>query len=74
MEKYLIPLNHSKSSTLDLLEDSIEESNPCILGVLGHSSASYWNKETLLSTILTPLLEQEEITVNKRFDLILLPN
>jgi hypothetical protein len=56
MEKYLIK---KPQTTLDLLEDSLEEQKPFVLGVIGFSSSSFWTKETLLSSLLTPLIEEE---------------
>ena len=72
MEKYLLPKPPSKtSSTLELLEDiPLDVSTPFVLGVIGNSSNSFWTKESILTHVLEPLLQEE----SKSPDSILLPN
>lgn len=57
MDKYLI------KSTFDILEDNQEKIkiDNFVLGVLGSSSAAYWNRETI-TDIMNPLIgEQNKI-------------
>lgn len=55
MDKYII----RSSSTLEQLDDSfIKEESPFTLGVIGYSSSSFWSKESILSNIINPLLDE----------------
>ena len=70
MDKYLIKPTPTVD-TFDLLEDEpIAAPSALILGILGHSSDSYWSKKTLVENLITPILEQEKTDLHT----LLLPN
>jgi hypothetical protein len=68
MEKYLtnykpkVKDEVKHPSTLELLNDQplLQIQKPIILGVLGHSDHSEWNRETLLNKIMFPIISEQE--------------
>ena len=67
MEKYLInytPKNKSVEyqSTLELLNDEplLAPPKPFVLGVLGNSSNSIWNRETIMEKVVFPLIGEQD--------------
>jgi hypothetical protein len=67
MEKYLInytPKNKSVEyqTTLELLNDEplLAPPKPFVLGVLGNSSNSIWNRETIMEKVVFPLIGEQD--------------
>ena len=67
MEKYLTNYKPAKDdlkhqSTLEILNDQplLQIQKPIVLGVLGHSDHSEWNRETVLNKIMFPIISEQE--------------
>lgn len=60
MEKYFISVK--PKSTLELLDDKplLTPPQPYCLGILGQSSAAFWTKETIVTNLLQPFLNEQK--------------
>jgi hypothetical protein len=64
MEKYLTNYTPKvkHQSTLEILNDQplLQIQKPIVLGILGHSDHSEWNRETIMNKIMFPIIGEQE--------------